>query len=82
MWYSYEYDAVGRPRTEEGIFLEWNRQAILLRKSLKQVIGVMGGSGNGSLTMYATHLHFEVRVNGVIQDPLNYIKYQMTNNYY
>jgi murein DD-endopeptidase MepM/ murein hydrolase activator NlpD len=34
-----------------------------------QVIGAIGRTGNTS----GPHLHFEVRLNGVVKDPLNYI---------
>jgi len=36
-------------------------------------IGVMGGTGAGLEKKYETHLHFEVRINGVAKNPLNYI---------
>lgn len=36
-----------------------------------QQIGTIGGTGNGSTDAYAPHLHYEVRLDGVVQNPEN-----------
>ncbi|MCX5693805.1 MAG: M23 family metallopeptidase [Candidatus Omnitrophica bacterium] len=47
------------------------RQAEYVRQG--QVIGRVGKTGNAKAADMLSHLHFEVRKNGVPQDPLEYI---------
>jgi murein DD-endopeptidase MepM/ murein hydrolase activator NlpD len=39
-----------------------------------QVLGAAGKTGNANYSDIQAHLHFEVRVNGVAQDPLEYLE--------
>ncbi len=39
-----------------------------------QIIGAVGKTGNARYKMIGSHLHFEIRKDGIPQDPLTYLK--------
>lgn len=56
------------------VYMHMQNNSICVRKGQKvsqgQKIGRMGSTGRSS----GTHLHFEIRINGIAVDPLNFIK--------